>query len=64
MKNLSVLLLFLLLGTAVNAQNFTISGTIKDNSNGEQLIGVVIQIAENKTIGTTTNEYGLSLIHI
>ena len=59
MKNLSVLLLFLLLGTTINAQNVTISGTIKDNANGEQLIGVIIQIAENKTIGTTTNEYGL-----
>lgn len=41
-----------------NAQNYTVSGSIKDDANGEKLIDVVIQVAEQKNIGTTSNEYG------
>ena len=59
MKNIFLIGLFLVLGFSANAQKFTISGTIKDKSNGEQLIGVVVRIAEDKTIGTSSNEYGL-----
>lgn len=37
---------------------YTISGTVKNASNGEKLIDVIIQVAEQKSIGTTTNDYG------
>lgn len=50
--------LLLLLSFCANAQNHTISGTIKDDANGEKLIDVVVQVAEQKNIGTTSNEYG------
>lgn len=36
---------------------FTISGTIKDASNGETLLGATI-LLKGTTIGSTTNEYG------
>lgn len=41
------------------AQDYSISGTITDQKTGEQLIGVIVQVAEDKSIGTSTNEYGL-----
>ncbi|BDW94054.1 TonB-dependent receptor [Allomuricauda sp. XS_ASV26] len=37
--------------------NYTLSGTIRDNNNGETLYGASIFLA-GTTIGTTTNEYG------
>lgn len=42
---------------SVQAQKFTISGTIKDKKNGETLIGVNVFI-KNTTIGVITNAYG------
>ncbi|HTB05754.1 MAG TPA: TonB-dependent receptor [Bacteroidia bacterium] len=44
--------------TAQTQQKFTISGTIKDSSSGEQLFGVFIGVKELPTTGITTNEYG------
>ncbi len=42
----------------VSAQkNYSISGTVKDQSSGETLFGANVFI-ENSSIGTTTNEYG------
>ena len=43
---------------AQSAQKFTISGTIKDSSSGEALIGVVAAVKELPTTGANTNEYG------
>lgn len=41
------------------SQNFTISGTIKNKSNGETLLGCNITTnIDDKLVGTTTNEYG------
>lgn len=40
------------------SQNFTVSGTVKQNSSGETLIGVTIGVVEKSSIGVTTNEYG------
>ncbi|NQY06132.1 MAG: carboxypeptidase-like regulatory domain-containing protein [Flavobacteriaceae bacterium] len=53
-----ILKLFIFLSvSAAFGQSYTISGTIKDNSTGETLIGATIQdITTNK--GTVTNEYG------
>ncbi|HTN16494.1 MAG TPA: TonB-dependent receptor, partial [Chitinophagaceae bacterium] len=58
MKKSFLFLLLLLSAICVQAQNYTISGTIKDHANGEKLIDVIVQVAEQKNIGTTSNEYG------
>ena len=56
MKKLPVLLL--LFSSIMWAQNnFSISGTIKDQSSGETLFGASVFILDS-SIGTTTNEYG------
>lgn len=55
----SFLTLFFFLVTLCSvAQNYTISGTVKDASNGEDLIGVLIGVTEMPGIGTATNSYG------
>ena len=50
--------LAMLLGTALSAQNFTVNGTLKDASNGEDLIGATVIVKEKPTVGTATNAYG------
>jgi hypothetical protein len=62
MKNfirlIAVLTFFLMTVPVIRAQDkFTVSGTIKDASNGEGLIGAIVQV-QGQPIGTTTNEYG------
>ncbi len=58
-----VILLFVLIGFAPSAhaqggsQKFTISGYIKDLSNGESLLAASVYIVELAK-GTNTNEYG------
>lgn len=37
---------------------FTVSGTVKEKSSGETLIGVNVVTVENPNVGVTTNEYG------
>ena len=44
----------------LNAQNFTLSGTIKDAVNGEDLIGASVFLKEKPSIGTITNTYGFN----
>src|SRR6188768_635891 len=52
------LLFFFFISTLTRAQQkFTISGYVKDVSNGEALIGGSILVKE-RGVGTTTNEYG------
>ncbi|HEY8894299.1 MAG TPA: TonB-dependent receptor [Niastella sp.] len=60
MPKTPVLLLLLLFSTALlQAQSkYTISGTVKQKSSGESLIGVSVVIAENPKVGVITNEYG------
>lgn len=61
MKNhfkLLFLILFFISSSGVFAQNFTISGTLKDASNGEDLIGATVIVKEKPTVGTATNTYG------
>jgi hypothetical protein len=50
--------LLFLLPFIASAQSFTISGTVKDAANGEDLIGALIGIAEQPGKGTATNSYG------
>ena len=53
-----LLLLFILFTSYLSAQeNHTVSGTIKDVSNGETLFGASV-FFKGTTIGATTNEYG------
>ncbi|TWJ00845.1 TonB-dependent receptor-like protein [Mucilaginibacter frigoritolerans] len=58
--NKILLPILILLSTfqAFAQKNFTISGTIKDNATGEQLIGASVRIKELPQIGTATNSYG------
>jgi hypothetical protein len=53
------LLLFVFICTLSIAQNkYTISGTIRDASTGETLIGATIKINGNTSVGTASNNYG------
>lgn len=57
MKNLLVVLFFTCISSFMQAQSYSISGSIKDASTGETLLGATIY---DKTSGkgATTNEYG------
>jgi len=58
MKIAGFSIIFLLLSSALFAQkNYSISGTIKDQSSGETLFGATV-FMKDSSIGTTTNEYG------
>ncbi|QIA09931.1 TonB-dependent receptor [Draconibacterium halophilum] len=52
-----MLLLLLFIGVAVQAQNITLSGYLRDASNGEALIGATVYVEELKQ-GTASNAYG------
>lgn len=58
-KKIVINFFFLFSSTLLLAQSkYTISGTVKEKSSGETLIGVNIQVVEKPSIGVTTNEYG------
>ena len=57
MKKLLILLSFCISFMA-NAQQYTISGTLKDASNGEDLIGATVKVKELPTVGAVSNVYG------
>lgn len=65
MKKLPLLFLLLCTAMGLSAQSrYTISGTIKDAANGEELIGATV-LADGTTNGAASNEYGfysLSLV--
>lgn len=55
------LILTLLLATVFSSnaqQKYSISGTIKDKKNGEELIGATIAVTQLKGTGTRSNTYG------
>jgi outer membrane cobalamin receptor len=59
-----LVLALVVLGNAVHSQSkVTLNGYIKDQSNGEELIGVTVYIPELKA-GTTTNSYGFYSITV
>lgn len=60
---LLILVLTAVYGTAFSQSKVTLSGYIKDKSNGEELIGVTVYLPELKA-GTTTNPYGFYSITI
>ncbi|WP_276877293.1 TonB-dependent receptor [Chryseobacterium joostei] len=43
---------------AIAQQKYQVSGTVKDQKNGELLIGVSVKVAEDPSINVTANEYG------
>ncbi|WP_300691599.1 TonB-dependent receptor [Chryseobacterium sp.] len=43
---------------AMAQQKYSVSGTVKDQKNGELLIGVGVKIAEDPSINVIANEYG------
>ena len=56
---IGIILLFLFSSTLVLAQSkYTVSGTVKQKSSGETLIGVTVGVVEKPTVGVITNEYG------
>lgn len=57
-KQLIATLLFTAFFISANAQNFSISGNLTDNSNGESLAGASILIKELPNKGTMSNFYG------
>ena len=56
-KAVLTVLFFALLSNASGQKRYTLSGTIREASSNETLIGATIALPELKT-GTTTNEYG------
>jgi hypothetical protein len=55
-KLFTVILLFC--GVTMFAQNYTVSGTLKDADNGEDLIGARILVKGQPGVGALTNVYG------
>ncbi len=57
-KSLFILSFIFLLGVTQAQEKFTISGTIKDAENGEDIIGANVAVKELPGTGTVTNIYG------
>lgn len=58
MKYTLSLVFFLLAFSSLFAQNYTISGSLKDSTNGEDLYGASVKIKELTNVGALTNAYG------
>lgn len=65
-KKILVVNLLLLFKTALllAQSKYTVSGTVKQESSGETLIGVTVMVVEKPTIGVTTNEYGFYAVSL
>lgn len=64
-KIIVVNLLLLFSTTLLLAQSkYTVSGTVKQASSGETLIGVTVMVVEKPTVGVTTNEYGFYAVSL
>lgn len=57
-KKIFLLFIGLLASLFAGAQKFTISGNVKDATNGEDLIGATVSVKEQSGVGTSTNVYG------
>lgn len=57
MKNLVLFLLLFVAGNSF-AQKYTLSGTIRDASNGEDVYGATVRVTDVSNVGTITNAYG------
>jgi len=63
LNSLLVVILVLLFFPKIFAQNFTVSGTLKDASNGEDLIGATVFVKEKPGTGAAANTYGFTRSH-
>lgn len=52
------------LSSATYAQQFTVSGSIKDGNTGESVLGAAVKILERPEISVTSNEYGFYSITV
>jgi len=55
---LAVGIFFLSCSLDVFSQNYTVSGSIKDAENGEDIIGAIVSVKELEGKGTSSNSYG------
>lgn len=62
MRSFIVYIFLFVLSSKLAAQNFSISGSVSDASNGESLIGAVVYLKENKK-ASSTNQYGFYSIN-
>ncbi|MBI2280350.1 MAG: TonB-dependent receptor [Bacteroidetes bacterium] len=58
LKSLSFTLFLFISATVLAQEKFTLSGNIKDASDGEDLVGVTILVKELPGVGTVANLYG------
>ena len=63
MKNNILILIFLLVQLNISAQNYRISGLIRDSLSQESLVGAAI-VEKDKNIYTTCNEYGFYSLNL
>lgn len=57
MKTIVLALLLIITGSSFG-QKYTLSGTIRDASNGEDIYGATIRVKNLSNVGTNTNAYG------
>jgi len=57
-KPITTILLLFCTALLLAQQKFTVSGTVKQKSSGETLLGATVLVAEKPNVGITTNEYG------
>lgn len=57
-KSLLALVMLIFIAPLSFAQSFTLSGTINDGSNGEELIGATVSVKEISGTGSVSNAYG------
>lgn len=55
---LAILLPLFCTTVSLAQKNYTVSGTVKEASSGETLIGATVTVAEKSSVGVITNEYG------
>ncbi len=56
--NLIICSLCLFVGVEIKAQKFTLSGSVKDEKTGEELIGATVLVQNLQGVGINANEYG------
>ena len=59
-----LLFLSLFFSVGVFGQKYTISGTVKDSTNGEDIYGAIIKVKELENVGTKSNAYGFYSISL
>jgi hypothetical protein len=58
LKHIPLVFIFLFPLSLFGQAKFTVSGYVKDASNGESLLGATVYVKENLSAGITTNNYG------